>query len=62
MKHNLVVSTSSETKMLRIVSTVKLGNRSDNLYVNVATKYTSYIYIQSAAVGNCCCKTLLVIQ
>ena len=33
---------------------LKMGSRSDNLCVNVATKYTSYICIHSAAVANLC--------
>ena len=32
-----------------------MGSRSDNLCVNVATKYTSYICIHGAAVANLCC-------
>ena len=34
---------------------LKMGSRSDNLCVNVATKYTSYICIHGAAVANLCC-------
>ena len=36
-------------------SLLKMGSRSDNLCVNVATKYTSYICIHGAAVANLCC-------
>ena len=34
---------------------LKMGSRSDDLCVNVATKYTSYICMHSAAVANLCC-------
>ena len=34
---------------------LKMGSRSDNLCVNVATKYTSYICIHGATVANLCC-------
>ena len=36
----------------RKYSLLKMGSRSDNLCVNVATKYTSYICIHGAAVAN----------
>ena len=37
------------------IALLKMGSRSDNLCVNVATKYTSYIYIHGATVANLCC-------
>ena len=40
-----------------------MGSRSDNLCVNIATKYTSYICIHGAAVANLCCyNTCYVLQ
>ena len=38
-----------------LATLLKMGSRSDNLCVNVATKYTSYICIHGAAVANLCC-------
>ena len=44
------------TLRLRLMhALLKMGSRSDNLCVNIATKYTSYIYIHGATVANLCC-------